>query len=189
LRPGGAATSVPGVARSLADFVRWLDGLTRPAELPALTRELGELTLTSDDVRGHVRFTSGSYARNLVHAGRHHHLLVLCWNNGQRSPIHDHRGSVCGVRVLHGTMTETFFERAPNHHIKAISSHDVGPGEVVGGADSDIHQISNLQPANAELVTLHVYSPPLLTMGTYTLFDTRRAEEPMFLEFYDAGGI
>ena len=177
------------MARTVADLVRWLDGLARPAELSALTRELEELNIACEDVQAHLRFAAASYARNLVHAGRHHHLLVLCWNNGQRSPIHDHRGSVCGVRVLRGTMTETFFERAPNHHIKAVSSHDVGPGGVVGGADTDIHQISNLQGGNADLVTLHVYSPPLLAMGTYTLFDTRRAEEPMFLEFWDAGGI
>jgi cysteine dioxygenase len=177
------------VARTLGDLTRWLDGLAQPAQLAPLLEELDDLTVTTDDLRSHLVFTSASYARNLVHAGPHHHLLVLCWKNGQRSPIHDHRGSVCGVRVLRGTMTETFFDRAPNHHIKAMMSRDIGPGGVVGGVDSDIHQISNLMAGSAELVTLHVYSPPLITMGTYTLFDTRRDEEPMFVEFCDAAGI
>src|SRR5205807_7632445 len=47
-------------------------------------------------------------------------IWVLCWRNGQRSPIHDHRGSSCGVRVLRGTMTETQFAFAPNGHVKAL---------------------------------------------------------------------
>ena len=169
--------------------MRWLDGLARPADLTPLVGELDELAVSTDDVKKHLMFSRQSYARNLVHAGPHHHLLVLCWKNGQRSPIHDHRGSVCGVRVLRGTMTETYFERAPNQHIKATRSHDIAAGGVVGGADSDIHQISNLQGSDADLVTLHVYSPPLLMMGTYTLFDDKRTEEPMFLEFCDAAGI
>jgi hypothetical protein len=36
---------------------------------------------------------------------------------------------------------------------------------------------------------LHVYSPPPLWMGTYSLYDTSRGQEPMLLEFCDAAGI
>ena len=38
-------------------------------------------------------------------------------------------------------------------------------GFICATQDQDIHQISNLQPGNADLVTLHIYSPPLLVMG------------------------
>jgi hypothetical protein len=41
-------------------------------------------------------------------------------------------------------------------------------------------------------VTLHVYSPPLLNMGTYSLFDAqvRPIHEPVHEEFLlDGGGI
>jgi hypothetical protein len=49
--------------------------------------------------------------------------------------------------------------------------------------------VSNLQPGDADLVTLHVYSPPLRRMGTYSLTDTSRGHELMFVEFCDAAGI
>jgi hypothetical protein len=52
-----------------------------------------------------------------------------------------------------------------------------------------MHQISNLQAGDADLVTLHVYSPPLMWMGTYSLTDRTRGQEPMFIEFCDAAGI
>src|SRR5262249_49576071 len=114
---------------------------------------------------------------------------ILCWKNGQRSPIHDHVGSSCGVRVLRGTMTETRFEFAPNGHVKAVSSRDFEPNSVCGSQDYDMHQVSNLQAGDADLVTLHVYSPPLVRMGTYSLMDLSRGEELMLLEFCDAAGI
>jgi cysteine dioxygenase len=171
------------------DLVRYLDGLRSPAQLDPLVAQLNRVDVSCEEVARHISFSNRSYARNLVHAGPHHHLLVLCWKNGQRSPIHDHHGSVCAVRVLRGSMTETYFAPAANGHIKAISTHDVFAGGVVGGQDSDIHQISNLQASDADLVTLHIYSPPLMTMGTYSLHDRVRGEEAMFVEFCDAGGI
>jgi cysteine dioxygenase len=177
------------VAKTFEQLVRYLDGLRGQADLGELEAELREVDVSCDQLARHINFSNRGYARNLVHAGAYHHLLVLCWKNGQRSPIHDHRGSVCAVRVLRGTMTETFFERAPNLHIKATLSRDIEPRTVVGGQDRDIHQVSNLQAADADLVTLHVYSPPLLTMGTYSLSDPTRGEEPMFVQYADAAGI
>ena len=40
-----------------------------------------------------------------------------------------------------------------------------------------------------DLVTLHVYSPPLNVMGTYSLTDRSRGQELMLMEFSDAAGI
>ncbi len=174
---------------ALEDLCRTLDRLTGRASLEQLTKALSGTEVTCEDVADFIRFSTQSYARNLVRAGPWYHVLALCWRNGQRSPIHDHAGSSCGVRVLRGTLTETRFEFAPNGHVKAVGSRDYGPGSVIASQDADMHQVSNLQAGTADLVTLHVYSPPLLRMGTYSLTDTRRGEEPMFMEFCDAAGI
>jgi cysteine dioxygenase len=177
------------MARSLTDLFAFLDALHERAPLDALIVELEELDLDLDDLAEHVKFAERTYRRNLIRAGEWYNVWALCWRNGQRSPIHDHKGSSCGVRVLQGTMTETLFEFAPNGQIRATFSRDVGAGGVVGSEDLDIHQVSNLQAGQANLVTLHVYSPPLAVMGTYSLLDDTRGQEPMFLEFYDAAGI
>ena len=52
--------------------------------------------------------------------GRRTRRSCLCWRNGQRSPIHNHRGSNCGVKVLRGVATETTFARAANGMIYAV---------------------------------------------------------------------
>ena len=155
----------------------YLDGLTsrpRRTELEALLRRLD---LGAEDLAGWVHFSPRSYQRNLVRAGDWYHLWVMCWRNGQRSPIHDHAGSVCGVRILAGTATVTRFEFAANGQVKATASDDCPPGSVVATADDDLHQVSNLLAGNADLVTLHVFSPPLLRMGTYSLLDATRGED------------
>jgi cysteine dioxygenase len=175
--------------RPLDQLLDYLDHLEERAALPELTARLAETEISYDDVADFVRFTDRGYARNLVRRGEHYALLVLCWKNGQRSPIHDHHGSSCAVRVLRGTATETLFEFAPNGHLWAVGSRQHRSGSVVGSQDSDVHQISNLQAGDADLVTVHVYSPPLMWMGTYTLYDTTRGQEPMLMEFSDAAGI
>jgi cysteine dioxygenase len=177
------------MARTLQELFAYLDALQGRAPLAELTAEMAKLEIDCADLVSFLRFSDHGYTRNLVRAGPWYNALALCWKNGQRSPIHDHKGASCGVRVLRGTLTETLFEIAPNGHVKAMFSRDLPPGSVIGSEDSDIHQVSNLQSGNADLVTLHVYSPPLLWMGTYSLLDRTRGKEAMFVEFRDAAGI
>ena len=104
-----------------------------------------------------------------MHEGQVYQVLILCWKNGQRSPIHNHRGSSCGIKLLKGVATETLFVIAPNNMVYPTNSEWLYEGDVTGSEDTDIHQISNLQDESRELVTLHIYSPKLLHMDFYSL--------------------
>ena len=174
---------------TLESLFSYLDALGGKAPMDELTRMVKELEVECNEFTPFIRFSDQSYTRNLVRAGEHYNVLVLCWKNGQRSPIHDHKGSSCVMRVLRGTMTETLFEFTHHGLVKACSSQDSGPGTVAGKEDNDLHQISNLQEGDADLVTLHIYSPPLKVMGTYSLTDRKRGQEMMMMEFSDAAGI
>jgi cysteine dioxygenase len=174
---------------TLPDLIAYLDALSGRAPLDDLLELLACLEVEPADLAEHVRFSTQGYTRNLVRAGPWYNLLVLCWKNGQRSPIHDHTGSSCAVRVLRGVLTETAFAFAPHGRVKAVGSRDLAAGAVCGSQDRDLHQVSNLQDGDADLVTLHVYSPPLRWMGTYSLTDDTRGREPLFVEYVDAAGI
>jgi cysteine dioxygenase len=147
--------------------------------------------LTLDDLSSYLVFRPDRYVRNRVHDGPAFQALLLCWRNGQRSPIHNHLGSHCGVKVLRGVATETVFERAPNGLVVPARSRDLAPGHTCASADADVHQVSNLQAGGADLVTLHVYSPPLLRMEVFSL-DTpvvREWDDPVNDPFIQGGGI
>ncbi len=64
----------------------------------------------------------------------------------------------------------------------------MGVGESTALQDADIHQVSNLQAEGTDLVTLHIYSPPLLRMDTYSLTDATVGEFiPMIYEMHGSG--
>jgi DMSO/TMAO reductase YedYZ molybdopterin-dependent catalytic subunit len=170
-------TEVSAVACNLDQLFRYLDGLESRPRLADLQAAVARLPITCADVADFIRFADHSYQRNLVRAGPWFHLWVMCWKNGQRSPIHDHAASGCVVRVLRGTATETRLAFAPNGMAKAVSSRDLPAGSLCATQDADLHQISNLQSGGADLVTLHIYSPPLLRMATYSLTDARPGED------------
>src|SRR5688572_19841189 len=97
---------------TLADLFAELDRYDHRVPLELLIERVTALKVDWGEFEPFVKFAPDTYRRNLLHAGRAYHALVLCWKNGQRSPIHDHFGSSCAVRVLRGTCTETIFEQA-----------------------------------------------------------------------------
>jgi cysteine dioxygenase len=96
-------------------------------------------------------------------------LLVLCWRSGQRSPIHDHAQSVCAFKVLEGVCSETVFAFSATGQVYPLGTDNRPPGSIVATRDADTHQVSNLQPAPQDLVTLHIYSPPLKAMNRFSI--------------------
>lgn len=161
---------------TVGDFLAGLDEFAERIPLEELQRRLSDLAITVDDVREYTNFGPETYQRNLMHAGPAYQALILCWRSGHRSPIHDHRDSSCGVRVLEGVATETTFDRTPEGLVYATGSHELAAGSICGNQDDGIHQMSNLQPPGEDLITLHIYSPPLLRMGMYSLTDRHRTE-------------
>ena len=115
-------------------------------------------------------FDACTYRRNLIRRTAAYEALLLCWLPGQRSPIHDHRGSGCAFRVVEGVVTETLYEPAKNGLVCAASMRWLPPGTICASREWDVHEVANTQP-QASLVTLHVYSPPLRDVNLYRAAD------------------
>ncbi len=154
---------------TITQLLMVLDIWAEKIPISFLVENLTDLQLSIDEIQKCAEFSDKTYRRNLLHESDSYQALILCWKNGQRSPIHNHKGSSCGVKVLEGSATESIFEIAPNDLIYPTSSRTLDTGKVIASADDDIHQISNLQSDNRDLVTLHIYSPPLLHMDCYSL--------------------
>src|SRR5262245_57099840 len=129
-----------------------LDHYAGRIPLAALEDWLARSTVTEAQVRPFVHFSDERYLRNLLYAGPSYQALVLCWRSGQRSPIHDHRGSSCAVKIISGVATETLFAVGPNGMIYATGSRQLPAGHSCASQDADIHQLSNLQPPGQDLV-------------------------------------
>ncbi len=152
----------------LKTIVDRLVALKRTANIDDLKSILSSVSVSRSDVAAFARFNPLCYSRNPVVATEHFELLCICWKSGQSSLVHDHTGSACGVRVVEGEMTETIFEQADQHSARPLRTKTYPLGHICGSVDRDIHQISNFQSGGRDLITLHIYSPPLVRMNTYS---------------------
>jgi cysteine dioxygenase len=168
----------------LRPLLEYLDDLGRPADLATLRRLLEELQITRADIEGVCLFKTDRYQRNLIRQTDWYELVCLCWRSGQRTPIHDHKGSSCAFLVVDGIATETRFDRTASGLICPAWTKHHEPGYVCASAEADIHQVANTQPAGVEVITLHCYTPQLRHFNVYTL-DTLAASDPASVRYND----
>lgn len=128
-----------------------------------IRRILSELLIdpSDDDVQAVLHYDPQNYTRNFVLNTKTVQVLLLCWAPGQASKIHDHGQSNCGLRVLSGRATETVYQGTVDACVPSEQT-PLEPGAIRVNPGTYIHRIEN---DNAEpLITLHVYSPPLIAI-------------------------
>ncbi|HEX5135650.1 MAG TPA: cysteine dioxygenase family protein [Planctomycetota bacterium] len=133
-----------GVSRPLA-----------PEEMEALARSVD---LKALDLSGYHRFQEECYARNTVLLNDQCELVVICWQPGQMSAIHDHGSSYCLYLVVDGTMIEERY-RLRDGKPEPTGERSFGKGDITIASGESVHRINNR--GEGKLVTVHIYSPPL----------------------------
>jgi cysteine dioxygenase len=103
---------------------------------------------------------SQPYTRNLIATdGASYSLLLLCWNAGKESPIHNHPCDGCWLQVLSGKIREVRY----NHALQEISNqvYSDQDGGVSYITDQDgYHKVCHEGSEEEVAMTLHVYAPP-----------------------------
>ncbi len=158
--------AIPG---SLESLVQFLNELQARVPITTLQQQLSRLDLTLDDLGPFMQFGESCYQRNLICQGPWYELLCICWREGQHSLIHNHAGSTCGLRIMTGSAIETTFLERADGRVQPVSKREFCPGQVCCTQDADIHQVRNISPAGGDLVTVHIYSPPLGPMRTWEM--------------------
>ncbi len=189
------ATSYPAVEKragahgsSFDEFVEKIRTLKRPPTLEEIDVWMREVEIVEADLRPHLGFKAGTYARHRVVRSDYAELLILCWRPGQRTPIHDHNGSLGAVRVCEGVMWETIFSLDGTRTLRYRSAREWHRSDVTGADVPDIHQIGNPDISGLDLVTLHLYAPPLGVLNTYRVGSAEIGHYTVD-EFMDGAGI
>jgi uncharacterized NAD(P)/FAD-binding protein YdhS/predicted metal-dependent enzyme (double-stranded beta helix superfamily) len=167
---------------AVQDLLKWCDDEDRPLDFKQLMHRLADLRINANDAVHALSFDDQHYRRVSIRLRPHYEALILCWQSGQRSAIHDHTGSACAVRVVEGIATETFFSHSPCGWLYPTKSRVSPAGSVTGCDDGGIHQMANLQPAGQDLITLHIYSPPPASWQFYTVDQTSLAGHDELIE-------
>lgn len=152
---------------SLAGLVATLNAQQGRPRLEQIYEWLESAAISREDLAPYLGFKDGNYWRHRVCRNEFVEMLVLCWRPGHRTPIHDHNGSHGVVRVYDGVMWETIFVFDEQKGLCYKSGRERAQGEVTGSDVPDIHQLGNPEVSGQDLITIHIYAPPLGVLKTY----------------------
>lgn len=113
-----------------------------------------------EELRPFVHFDpSRNYTRNLISTDHETYaLMLLCWNKGKYSPIHDHPTDGCWVKHVQGHVNEVRYVERQGKLLE--TSNIVLTSGVTYMDDSlGLHKVGNPRE-DVDAITMHLYAPP-----------------------------
>ncbi len=104
-----------------------------------------------------------------IFSDEHLTAWLICWMEDHDTGFHDHDISCGAVAVVSGCVREERLTLDGTYGERLVRA-----GETFNFSASDIHRVRHAGSGPA--VTLHVYSPPLLSMGAYVVGEDGRLE-------------
>lgn len=127
------------------------------------------------------------YTRNLIFKCDLFEVMAICWEVGQVSRIHNHRGQNCWMAVPIGRLRVQNFrvdERnaargtcrlVPTEFYDMDPEH---PGMVQ--PEEPVHQVLNLAEFSQRATTIHIYSKPYSSCEVYSLEKGTYMDVPLY---------
>lgn len=101
-----------------------------------------------------------SYTRNCIVENEKFELILLCWEVGQITPIHNHGGEECWVRVIEGEFRETIYTQDEAGELNIVQSSISKSNETTYMRDfMGFHSLENLSSKRS--MSLHLYAKPI----------------------------
>ncbi len=140
-----------------------------------LHRLLQEKPVSAQSLAPYLTWDRQHYTRNLIDRTPLYELLAICWEIGQASSVHNHRGQNCWMAVPMGRL------QVENFHLvhedvaagrcklepKNIAEMNIAEPCAVDPADP-VHRVVNQREFDQRAVSLHVYSRPFDTCVVYS---------------------
>mgnify|MGYP001036348702 CR=1 FL=1 len=100
------------------------------------------------------------YTRNCIVDNEKFELVLICWEEGHRTPIHDHGGEECWVKVIEGEFKETIYKQGESGELNKVKSSIAEPNEITYMKDfMGFHSLENLSKKRS--MSLHLYAKPI----------------------------
>lgn len=100
------------------------------------------------------------YARNCIKRTKDYELLLLCWNPGDKTPVHGHDGQDCWVYLVDGEMTEIRYQADEEENLTKTHTETLTGRRLTYMRDEmGYHMIKN--NSNQRAMTLHIYALPI----------------------------
>jgi len=154
----------------LKTFIDNLESLPDKPSMDEIKKCVREASKEPFLIQEYISFSSQGYKRNVVHVSTKCEITVLCFKEGQFTPIHDHGGSIGVTLIEAGTFTEELFDKQPTNMIAPTFTRRFYKGALSYVNLKTIHRVSNKH--TGDMVTINIYFPPLTLMNIYNTENT-----------------
>ena len=105
-------------------------------------------------------WSAESYTRNCITENDKFELILICWEQGQITPIHNHDGQECWVRIIEGEFSETIYNANEDGLLKRFKSTISKSNDITYMVDfMGFHTLENLSKKRS--ISLHLYAKPI----------------------------
>ncbi|MCU1289333.1 MAG: cysteine dioxygenase type [Acidobacteria bacterium] len=150
-------------------------------------RFLAENPVDVDTISPFFFWSDKFYTRNLIFKDERFELMVLCWDKGQVSRIHNHADQMCWMTVPVGKLRGQNFRaveiKEENQFCKLVETDQFDLSDCLAAKvelEEPIHQILNLPEFAERAVSLHIYSKPFDKCLSYCRETNRFSEVPLY---------
>lgn len=119
-----------------------------------------EAKVTSEELMPWADFDhpgSDSYGRKMLYDGGWFEIMVMSWQPGDMSGIHDHGYAQWGAVQIFGPAEHAVY-LAQDGEIRTLSRNVMKTGQIVGVGHELVHQMGN--KTDEQFLTLHIYGNP-----------------------------
>jgi len=118
------------------------------------------ITLQENTFDKYASWSNDCYTRNCIVNNEKFEIILICWCEGHRTPIHDHDGEECWVKVIKGEFKETIYKENEAGGLNISRSSISKPNEVTYMKDfMGFHSLENV--SNQRSMSLHLYAKPI----------------------------
>lgn len=163
----GGVCPIPSAHPALAQLVERVDSaLGRESGASLVAEALIDFGQTREAWEEGVSFRSGGYTRHLLHRSASFEVLVLCWDRGLESDLHDHSGQRCWMTALDGEIEELRFRQNPEHGVDRDGVRLLDPRRPAFIRDELGLHVVRARPT-MQAISLHLYARPVERCGIY----------------------
>ena len=111
-------------------------------------------------------WSNDCYTRNCIVDNENFELILICWCEGHQTPIHDHGGEECWVKVIEGEFKETIYKENETGNLNIVKTAISKSDEVTYMKDfMGFHRLQSL--SNKRSMSLHLYAKPIRTCRVF----------------------
>ena len=127
-----------------------------------------EYTMFSiDELLPYINWNQNRYTRNCIAHDEYFELVLLCWEQGQKTAIHCHNEQECWVKVVSGCFAEELYKLDESTgEMKYLTTEILSQDEVTAVEDASIfHNLANINRGRS--MSLHLYMKPIVECRIY----------------------